>query len=125
MDSRCKNSIKFFPLSINELEFGKIEDIMNHENNDTTINQEYYPFYSTIKKVMYSFGDLREPNKKTILKISTFINNYISLLIQIIQEYDYKKIIEYFIEQKKKNWIQLKNLNIGLFFRIVYLIKRK
>jgi hypothetical protein len=96
-----KKSIKFFPLSTNELEFEKIEDIMDQDNNDTIINHEEYPFYSTIKKMMYSFGDVKEPNKNTIIKISNFVNNYIYLLIQIIQECDYKKIIEYLYKPEK------------------------
>ena len=41
---------------------------MNHEIIASTINKEDYPFYSTMKKVMYSFDDVREVNKKTILK---------------------------------------------------------
>ena len=96
-----KKSIKFFPLSTNELEFEKIEDIMDQDNNDTIINHEEHPFYSTIKKMMYSFGDVKEPNKNTIIKISNFVNNYIYLLIQIIQECDYKKIIEYLYKPEK------------------------
>ena len=96
-----KKSIKFFPLSTNELEFEKIEDIMDQDNNDTIINHEKHPFYSTIKKMMYSFGDVKEPNKNTIIKISNFVNNYIYLLIQIIQECDYKKIIEYLYKPEK------------------------
>ena len=111
-----KNSIKYFPLSINELEFEKIDDIINHEYLDSTINKEDYPFYSTIKKVMYSFGDVREPNKKTILKISTFIDNYISLLIQIIQECDYKKIIEYLYRTEKDKFDSIKKFKHKSFF---------
>ena len=45
-----KKSIECFPLSINELEFEKIEEIMDQENNETTINYEEYPFFSTTKK---------------------------------------------------------------------------
>ena len=98
-----KKSINCFPLSINELEFEKIEEIMNKDdNNETIINYEEYPFYSTIKKIMYSFGDVKEPNKKTIIKISNFINNYISLIVQIIQECDFKKIIDYFYKEEKE-----------------------
>ena len=72
------------------------------DNNETIINYEEYPFYSTIKKIMYSFGDVKEPNKKTIIKISNFINNYISLIVQIIQECDFKKIIDYFYKEEKE-----------------------
>ena len=42
-----KKSIQYFPLSINELEFEKIDNIMNHEYIDSTINKEDYPFYLT------------------------------------------------------------------------------
>ena len=104
-----KNSLKYYPLSINELEFEKIEDIMNQDtNNDIVINHEEYPYYTTLKKIMYSFGDVKEPNKNTILKLSTFINSYISLLIQIIQECDYKKIIEYLFKAEKEKLDSIK-----------------
>ena len=103
-----KKSIQFFPLSTNELEFEKIEDIMNQDNNDTLINHDEYPYYSTVKKMMYSFGDVKEPNKKTIIRISNFINEYICLLIQIIQECDYKKIIEYLYKPEKEKLDSIK-----------------
>ena len=111
-----KKSIQYFPLSINELEFEKIEDIMNEDNNQLIINHEEYPFYTTIKKIMYSFGDVKEPNKKTIVKISNFINNYISLLIQIIQECDYKKIIEYLYKAEKEKLDSIKKYKHKSFF---------
>ena len=111
-----KKSIQYFPLSINEIEFEKIEDIMNEDNNESVINHEEYPFYSTIKKIMYSFGDVKEPNKKTIIKISNFINNYISLLIQIIQECDYKKIIEYLYKVEKEKLDSIKKYKHKSFF---------
>ena len=111
-----KKSIQFFPLSINELEFEKIEDIMNQENNDSLINHEDYPFYSTLRKIMYSFGDVKDPNKKTIIKISNFVNTYITLLIQIIQECDYKKIIEYLFKAEKEKLDSIKKYKHRSFF---------
>ena len=111
-----KKSIQYFPLSINELEFEKIEDIMNEENNDSIINHEEHPYYSTIRKIMYAFGDVKDPNKKTIIKISNFINTYISLLIQIIQECDYKKIIEYFFKAEKEKLDSIKKYKHRSFF---------
>ena len=97
--SEVKNALKLFPSSTNILEFEKIEDIMNKDTDDILINQENHPFYTTIKKMVYSFGDVKEPNKLTIIKISNFVNKYISYLIKIIQECDFKKIIEYFYKE--------------------------
>ena len=111
-----KKSIECFPLSINELEFEKIEEIMDQENNETTINYEEYPFFSTTKKIMYSFGDVKEPNKKTILKISNFINNYISLFVKIIQECDFKKIIDFFYKNEKEKLDSIKKYKHKSFF---------
>ena len=111
-----KKSIECFPLSINELEFEKIEEIMDQENNETTINYEEYPFFSTTKKIMYSFGDVKEPNKKTILKISKFINDYISLVIKIIQECDFKKIIDFFYKKEKEKLDSVKKYKHKSFF---------
>ena len=111
-----KKSIKYFPLSINELEFEKIEDIMNQDNNEYNINYEEYPFFTTLKKIMYSFGDVKNPNEKTIIKISNFINNYISLLIKIIQECDFKKIIEHLYKSEKEKLDSIKKFRRKSFF---------
>ena len=65
---------------------------------------------------MYSFGDVKEPNKKTIVAILNFINNYINLLIQIMQECDYKKIIEYLYKQEKEKIDSIKRYKHRSFF---------
>ena len=106
--SDVKKALKLFPLSTNINEFEKIEDMMNQDSNDIVINQEKHPFYSTIKKMIYSFGDVKEPNKLTIIKVSNFVNEYISLLIKIIQECEYKKIIEYFYKEEKNKLDSIK-----------------
>ena len=110
-NQEVKKSIHLFGLSTNELELEKIEDIMDEQenkDNETVINQNEYPFYSTIKKMMYSFGDVKEPNKKTIVAILNFVNNYLNLLIQIMQECDYKKIIEYLYKPEKEKMDSIK-----------------
>ena len=106
--SEVKNALKLFPSSTNILEFEKIEDIMNKDTDDILINQENHPFYTTIKKMIYSFGDVKEPNKLTIIKISNFVNEYLSYLIKIIQECDFKKIIEYFYKDEKNKLDSIK-----------------
>lgn len=111
-----KNALKLFPSSTNELEFEKIEEIMNQDTDDTLINQENHPFYSTIKKMMYSFGDIKEPNKYTIIKISNFVNKYISLLMKIILECEFKKIMDYFYKEEKNKLDSIKKFrNKSLF----------
>ena len=112
--SDVKKALKLFPLSTNINEFEKIEDMMNQDSNDIVINQEKHPFYSTIKKMIYSFGDVKEPNKLTIIKVSNFVNEYISLLIKIIQECEYKKIIEHFYKEEKP--MELKCSDVTLIF---------
>ena len=114
--SEVKNALKLFPSSTNILEFEKIEDIMNKDTDDILINQENHPFYTTIKKMVYSFGDVKEPNKLTIIKISNFVNKYISYLIKIIQECDFKKIIEYFYKEEKNKLDSIKKFRHKSFF---------
>ena len=106
--SEVKNALKLFPLSTNELEFEKIEDTMNRDIEETLINQENHPFYVTIKKMIYSFGDVKEPNKITVIKISNFVSKYISLLIKIIQECEFKKIVECFYKEEKNRFDSIK-----------------
>ena len=114
--SEVKNALKLFPSSTNILEFEKIEDIMNKDTDDILINQENHPFYTTIKKMVYSFGDVKEPNKLTIIKISNFVNKYISYLIKIIQECDFKKILEYFYKEEKNKLDSIKKFRHKSFF---------
>ena len=114
--SEVKNALKLFPSSTNILEFEKIEDIMSKDTDDILINQENHPFYTTIKKMVYSFGDVKEPNKLTIIKISNFVNKYISYLIKIIQECDFKKIIEYFYKEEKNKLDSIKKFRHKSFF---------
>ena len=118
--TEVKKALKLFPSSTNELEFEKIEDIMNQDTEETLINQENHPFYSTIKKMVYSFGDVKEPNKITVIKISNFINKYISLLIKIVKECEFKKIIEYFYKEEKSRFDFIKKFRHKSLFPSFY-----
>ena len=120
-----KNSLKLFPSSTNILEFEKIEELMNKDGDDILINQENHPFYTTIKKMIYSFGDVKEPNKLTIIKISNFVNKYVSLLIKIIQECDFKKIIEYFYKAEKNKLDSIKKFKHKSLFMNFYEDEKK
>jgi hypothetical protein len=106
--SEVKNALKLFPSSINELEFEKIDDMMNQDIDESIINSERYPFFNTIKKMIYSFGDVKELNKLTIIKISEFIKEYISLIIKIIQECEFKKIMELLYKDEKIKFESIK-----------------
>ena len=123
--SEVKNALKLFPSSTNILEFEKIEDIMNKDTDDILINQENHPFYTTIKKMIYSFGDVKEPNKLTIIKISNFVNEYLSYLIKIIQECDFKKIIEYFYKDEKNKLDSIKKFRHKSLFINFYDTEKK
>ena len=120
-----KNSLKLFPSSTNILEFEKIEELMNKDGDDILINQENHPFYTTIKKMIYSFGDVKEPNKLTIIKLSNFVNKYVSLLIKIIQECDFKKIIEYFYKAEKNKLDSIKKFKHKSLFMNFYEDEKK
>ena len=118
--TEVKKALKLFPSSTNELEFEKIEDIMNQDTEETLINQENHPFYSTIKKMVYSFGDVKEPNKITVIKISNFINKYISLLIKIVKECEFKKIVECFYKEEKSRFDFIKKFRHKSLFPSFY-----
>ena len=118
--TEVKKALKLFPSSTNELEFEKIEDIMNQDTEETLINQENHPFYSTIKKMIYSFGDVKEPNKITVIKISNFVNKYISLLIKIVKECEFKKIVECFYKEEKSRFDFIKKFRHKSLFPSFY-----
>ena len=75
--------------------------------------------------MIYSFDDVKEPNKLTIIKLSNFVNKYVSLLIKIIQECDFKNIIEYFYKVEKKKLDSIKKFKHKSLFMNFYEDEKK
>ena len=75
--------------------------------------------------MIYFFDDVKEPNKLTIIKLSNFVNKYVSLLIKIIQECDFKNIIEYFYKVEKKKLDSIKKFKHKSLFMNFYEDEKK
>lgn len=100
----------FFPSSMSQSSFEQIKDIMNQENSKDNIDQSEYPYYTTIKKIMYSFGDTNNPNPNTVIYMHKFIQKFILNFVKLISECEYKKIIEHFFSYEYEKFHNYKKL---------------
>ena len=85
-----------FPL-IKQNELEQFKSLIHQEtSNEIEIDTENYKYFNTIKKIMFSFGDVYNNNTKTIIYLHNFIINFIKNFSIIISECDFKKIINKF-----------------------------
>ena len=109
--SDVKESLSnLFPSVINQTNFEQIKDIMSKENIKDNIDQNEYPYYASIRKIMYSFGDTSEPNSDTAMYMHDFIKQFIKNFAKLINECEYKKIIEHFFSYEYEKFHNYKKL---------------
>ena len=65
----------------------------NNENCEYDINE--YPYYITIKKLLYAFGDCYKPNHKTILYFHDFVKKWLISIAKLISECEMKKVLDH------------------------------
>ena len=102
-----------FPSSLKPNDFEKINDLMV-QDNESDIDKEELIYFSSIKKIMFAFGDTFNSNNKTILYMENFIREFLINLGKILNECDFKKIIEHFFNyeyEKLHNYKKLKFRN--------------
>lgn len=105
---------KIFPNPIEAKEFEQIKDLMQAETSAELFDNSEYPYYQTIKKIMYAFGDNYCNNQDTVIYMHDFIKKYLLYLNQIFIECDFKKIIDHFFSyeyEKIHNYKKLKFKN--------------
>ena len=102
-----------FPSSLKPNDFEEINDLMI-QDNESDIDKEELIYFSSIKKIMFAFGDTFNSNNKTILYMENFIREFLINLGKILNECDFKKIIEHFFNyeyEKLHNYKKLKFRN--------------
>ena len=87
----------------------------NNKHNSHSNNSEY-PYYTTIKKIMYAFGDTYNNNEHTIIHIHNFIKTFSSHLLTIMKECDFKKTIEHLFPSEYEKHFNYKHLKFKSSF---------
>ena len=102
-----------FPSSLKENDFEEINNLMVKED-ESDIDKEDIIYFNSIKKIMFAFGDTFNSSNKTILFMENFIREFLINLAKILNECDFKKIIEHFFNyeyEKLHNYKKLKFRN--------------
>ena len=93
----------------------------NKHNNSSssgsnTLTNSEYPYYTTIKKIMYAFGDTYNNNEHTVIHIHNFIKTFSSHLLTIMKECDFKKTIEHLFPSEYEKHFNYKHLKFKSSF---------
>ena len=102
-----------FPSSLKENDFEEINNLMVKED-ESDIDKEDIIYFNSIKKIMFAFGDTFNSSNKKILFMENFIREFLINLAKILNECDFKKIIEHFFNyeyEKLHNYKKLKFRN--------------
>lgn len=73
---------------------------------------EEYPYYQTIKKLLYAFGDCYKNNPRTTIYMHDFAKKWLILIIKIITECEFKKIMEHLYSYEFSKFFNYKKLKL-------------
>ncbi|MCQ2816134.1 MAG: hypothetical protein MJ252_02600 [archaeon] len=99
-----------YPSSFNFNEIEDMKELISPEF-DENYSITDYPYFNSIKKIMYSFGDTSEPNQVSVKVMHDFMKEFIINFSKIITECDFKKIVEHFFTfeyEKMHNYKKMK-----------------
>jgi hypothetical protein len=71
-----------------------------------------YPYYHTIKKLLYAFGDTVKSNHKTIILFHDFIKKWLIEIGKLVQECEFKKVLEHLYSFEIAKYNTSKKLSI-------------
>ena len=105
-----------FETNSNKVSFDYIKDAMVDTNETSNAKQlskdsnNDYPYYTTIKKIMYAFGDTYNNNEQTIIHVHNFMKTFSTHLLSILKECDFKKTIEHLFPSEYEKHFNYKHL---------------
>lgn len=73
---------------------------------------EEYPYYQTIKKLLYAFGDCYKNNPRTIIFMHDFVKKWLILILRIISECEFKKIMDHLYSCEYLKFFNYKKLKL-------------
>jgi hypothetical protein len=96
-------------IDMKDLEMTK--DILAREDGeDMFISIEEYPYYQTIKKLNYAFGDTFKNSQRTVIYSHDFLKRFLVTLGKILYECDFKKTIEHLYSYEYSKFYNYKKL---------------
>jgi hypothetical protein len=96
-------------IDMKDLEMTK--DILAREDGeDMFISMEEYPYYQTIKKLNYAFGDTFKNSQRTVIYSHDFLKRFLVTLGKILYECDFKKTIEHLYSYEYSKFYNYKKL---------------
>lgn len=87
-------------------------EVQNSQKDQPITLSIKYPFYNTIKKIMYAFGDCYDTNHDSVLQMDDFINHFLIELNEIVLKCDYKKIINHFFSYEYEKFYDYTKLKM-------------
>jgi hypothetical protein len=106
--------------SLNEIE--QTKDILMQEcssyKDEILIDHEEYPYFMTVKKLLYAFGDCYKNNTRTILFIHDFAKKFLIQLAKIITDCDFKKVLEHLYSYEYAKFYNYKKLKFKNSFNL-------
>jgi hypothetical protein len=80
--------------------------------DENLCDPEEYPYFQTVKKLLYAFGDCFKNNPRTIKYLHDFVKKWLILIIKIISDCEFKKIMEHLYSYEYSKFFNYKKLKL-------------
>ena len=112
-----------------QLEYAKNELIKQNESELDFLQGENNPYLNTMKKLMYAFGDMYKNDTKSVIYLNNFLKkwykinkNRFIILIKILLDCEFKKIIEHLFSHEYSKYFTYKKLKFKNNFTVIIVI---
>lgn len=100
--------VKFYLLNN---KFENSNDILKQDESDEIFfDPNQYPYFHTIKKLLYAFGDYYKNNQRTVIYIHDFMRKWLISLARIVNECEFKKVLEHLYSYEYTKYYNYKKL---------------
>jgi hypothetical protein len=86
--------------------------LMDDGDTECYLDLEDYPYYHTIKKLLYAFGDTLKNNHKTIILFHEFVKKWLIEIGKLANECEFKKVLEHLYSYEVGKYNTYKKLKI-------------
>jgi hypothetical protein len=86
--------------------------LMEDGENEYYFDPEEYPYYHTIKKLLYAFGDTLKNNHRTIIFFHDFLRRWLTSIAKVITECEFKKVLDHLYSYEYVKFHNYKKLKI-------------
>jgi hypothetical protein len=96
-------------VDMRDLEITK-DILVKEDSEDLFVSPEDYPYYTTIKKLQYAFGDVYKTSQRTVIYLHEFLKRFLITLAKILNECDFKKTFEHLYSYEFSKFYNYKKL---------------